>query len=110
VKLISALIRPEKVDPVKVELRALNIHTIGVVQVQDHTPQQHGTMIWRAHEYTVGSSLKMELHIAVDDEDVDGVIEVIMRVARTGSPGDGSVCVIPVDHRYDIASGRRQAS
>ena len=67
-------------------------------------------MVWRAHEYTRSSSLKMEIRIVVDDDLVDSVIQVIMRAARTGQSGDGHVCVMPVDHRYDIATGRREAS
>ena len=52
----------------------------------------------------------MEIRIVVDEGDDDGVVAVIMRVARTGHSGDGHVCVMPVDHRYDIATGRREAS
>ena len=109
-KLISSMVRPERLDVIKAELRNLDVLAFSVFQVQDHSPQDHGTMVWRAHEYTPHSSLKMEIRIVVDEGDVDGVVAVIMRVARTGHSGDGHVCVMPVDHRYDIATGRREAS
>ena len=66
--------------------------------------------MWRGHEYRLDSSMKMEIRIVVDDDDVDQAIEVIMRVARTGHAGDGHVCVLPVDHRYDISTGYRGVS
>ena len=44
----------------------------------------------------------------VHDDDVDEVVEVVMRAARTGVNGDGHICVMPVDHRYNIAAGRRE--
>jgi nitrogen regulatory protein PII len=110
VKLINSLVRPDKVDDIKLGLRGIGVVTITVAQVVDHTPQDHGTAVWRAHEYCLESSPKMEITLVVDDDDVDQVVQVIMRVARTGHSGDGFVCVLPVDHRYDIATGYRGVS
>jgi nitrogen regulatory protein PII len=110
VKLISGMIRPERVDAIKQELGCLDVGAISVIQVQDHAPQDHGTMVWRAHAYTPPSSLKMEVRVVVDDDDVDRVVQAFLRVGRTGLRGDGHVCVMPVEHRYDIATGRREAS
>ena len=85
--------RPDRVDTIKENLRNLNVLAISVVQVHDHAPQNHGTMVWRAHEYTAPSSLKMEIRMVVNDDQFDSVIQVIMRAARTGQRGDGHVCV-----------------
>jgi len=110
VKLISSLVRPDKVDDIKLGLRRVNVVSITVAQIVDHTPQDHGSAVWRGHEYSLDSSMKMEIRIVVDDDDVDQAIEVILRVARTGHAGDGHVCVLPVDHRYDISTGYRGVS
>jgi nitrogen regulatory protein PII len=110
VKLVSSLVRPEKLGDIKHQLNGMNVRALTVVQAQDHAPQDHGTMVWRAHEYNLPSSLKMQVSVVVDDEDVDRVIQVIMRSARTGHSGDGHVCVMSIEHRYDICTGRREAS
>jgi nitrogen regulatory protein P-II 1 len=109
-KLISSLVRPDKVDGIKLGLRRVNAFSITVAHIVDHTPQYHGTTVWKGHEYVLDSSLKVEIEVVVDDDDVDQVIQVIMRAARTGEVGDGHVCVLPVDHRYDILTGRRGIS
>jgi nitrogen regulatory protein PII len=46
--------------------------------------------------------------MVVDDDDVDRIVGVIVRIARTGSPGDGHVSISPIEHRYDILSGHRE--
>ena len=109
-KLISSLVRPDKVDEIRLALRSVNVVTITLAQIVDHTPQNHGTTVWKGHEYTSDWSLKVEIKVVVDDDDVDRVIHAIMRAARTGHVGDGHVCVLPVDHRYDISTGYRGAS
>ena len=109
-KLISSVVRPETLDGIKGELDRVNVHALTVAHIQDHTPQNHGPMIWRAREYDLGSSLKVEIRVVVHDDDADAVVEVILRAARTGRTGDGHVCVMPVDHCYDVATGRREAS
>ena len=109
-KLIASLVRPDRVVDIKLALGRLNIFAIAVAEIHDYAPQNHGTTVWRGHEYSYGSSLKMEVRVVGQDDEVDGVIEVIMRAAKTGRVGDGHVCVLPVDHRYDILSGRREVS
>ena len=104
------LLPPERVDAIKSELRDLDVLGISVAQVQDHAPQDHGILVWRAHEYSPASSLKMEMRVVVHEDNVDAVVQAILRVARTGQRGDGHVCVMPVEHRYDIATGRRETS
>jgi nitrogen regulatory protein P-II 1 len=109
-KLISGLVRPERVDDVKAALNHVNVFQITVTQVHDHGPHNHGTAVWRAREYRLPSSLKMEIRLVVHDDDVDQAIGAIIRAARTGHSGDGCVCVMPVDHRYDIVTGQREVS
>jgi nitrogen regulatory protein P-II 1 len=54
------------------------------------------------------SSMKVEIQVIVHDDDVDTVVDQVLRAARTGFDGDGYVCVLAVDHRYSISSGRRE--
>jgi nitrogen regulatory protein P-II 1 len=109
-KLISGLVRPEKIDEVKVGLGRINVVAITVAGVHDHAPQKHETTIWRGHEYRLEASHKVEVRFVVHDDDVDQAVGVIMRIARTGTAGDGHVCVMSIDHRYDICTGVRDVS
>jgi nitrogen regulatory protein P-II 1 len=109
-KLIASLVRPDRIVDIKLALERLNVFEIAVAQTHDYAPQNHGTTIWRGHEYSYSSSLKMELRVVVQDDDVDEVVGAIMRAAKTGRVGDGHVCVLPVEHRYDIFTGRREVS
>lgn len=61
-------------------------------------------------EYDLGSTMKVEIAVVVDDDDVDSVVSEIMRTARTGQAGDGFVSVMPVEQRYNIRSGAREVS
>jgi nitrogen regulatory protein P-II 1 len=109
-KLISGLVRPERMDAVKHALGAINVVAFTVAEAHDHAPQKHGTVAWMGHLHQLASSLKMEFRVVVHEDDVDEVIEAIMRSARTGRMGDGHVCVTPVEHRYNICTGQRDVS
>jgi nitrogen regulatory protein P-II 1 len=109
-KLISGLIRPDRVDSVKEALAKINVVAFTVAEARDHSPQKHGTAAWMGHLYNIGSSLKMEIRVVVHDDDVDDVISAMMRSARTGQIGDGHVCVTSVEHRYNICTGQRDVS
>ena len=87
-KLITSMVRPERVDAIKGELRTLDVQAISVAQVQDHSPQNHGTMVWRAHEYTRPSSLKMEIRIVVDDDQV--YLFIVISEPNGASPSTAS--------------------
>jgi len=107
-KLITSLVRPDKLDAVKQALGSINVVALTVVEAHDYAPQQHATTAWRGHLYTLESSLKMEVQAVVHDDDVDEVVDMVMRAARTGTIGDGHISVVPVDHRYSISTGRRE--
>jgi nitrogen regulatory protein P-II 1 len=109
-KLISGIVRPEKVDAVKAALGKVRVCAVTVAAVHDYAPQAHGTTVWRGHEHRLVFSVKHELRFVVHDEDVDDAVEAFMRTARTGEEGDGYVSVISVDHRYNIRTGSREAS
>jgi nitrogen regulatory protein P-II 1 len=106
-KLISAVVRICQVDAVTASLRKIRIQAFAIADLRDHAPQSHETMTWLGRRYIIGSSLKQEIQLVVHDEDVDETVGTIVRAARTGEDGDGYVCVIPLDHRFDIRTGRR---
>ena len=107
-KLISSLVRSARLDAVKQALSGINVVALSVVEARDYAPQRHETTAWMGHLYALQSSLKMEIQVVVHDDDVDEVVDLVMRAARTGSTGDGHICVMPVEHRYSISTGRRE--
>jgi nitrogen regulatory protein P-II 1 len=109
-KLVSSLVRPERVDAVKRALSKLDVLAMTVVEARDHSPQSCEMTVWMGHAYKVDSSQRMDIRVVVHDDEVDQVIDVILRSARTGRTGDGHVCVMAVEHRYNIGTGWRDVS
>jgi nitrogen regulatory protein PII len=106
-KLIKAIVRPNKVDDIKDALGKVNISGMTVTEVRGHGRQKGHTAIYRGKEYNVSLLPKMEIEIVVPDDQVDAAIQAIMGAARTGEIGDGRVFVIPVEHGYNIRTGER---
>jgi nitrogen regulatory protein P-II 1 len=106
-KLIRSVMRPHKVEDVKKALNDLGVYGVTAREVRDYSPQKHPTDVWRGVVFTLGYTVKTEIAVVVDDDDVDDVVKAIMCKARTGQPGDGDISVRPVDHRYDIRTGER---
>ena len=109
-KLISSLVRPDKLDDVKRALHRVQVFGFEVAEMHDHAPQKRETTVWMGHEYSLGFSLKLQIHVVVHDDDVDQVVSAIIETARTGCEGDGHVLVLPVEHRYSIRDGLRGIS
>ena len=109
-KLISGLVRPDRVDQIKAALEKLHVVGMTVAEVRDHWPQNHGTTVWKGHEYKLSFSIKMAIELVVHDDDVHDVVKVIINNARTGQMGDGHVSVLPIEHRYNIRNGERDVS
>jgi nitrogen regulatory protein PII len=108
VKLIKAVVRPNKVDEVKEALAKLSISGMTVTEVRGHGKQKGHTAVYRGKEYNVSLLPKMEIEVVVQDGIVDEVIAAIIQAARTGEIGDGRVFVIPVDQAYRIRTGERE--
>ena len=106
-KLVKAIVRPNKVDEVKEALSRLSISGMTVTEVRGHGKQKGHTAIYRGKEYNVSLLPKMEIEVVVQDEIVDEVIGAIVQAARTGEIGDGRVFVIPVEQTYRIRTGER---
>ncbi len=108
-KLVKAIVRPNKVDDVKDALSRLNVSGLTVTEVRGHGKQKGHTAIYRGKEYNVSLLPKMKIESVVADEVVDSVVKAIIEAARTGEIGDGRVFVIPVTHAYKIRTGENEA-
>ena len=107
-KLIKAIVRPNKVDDVKDALGKLNISGMTVTEVRGHGKQKGHTAIYRGKEYNVSLLPKMEIETVVQDSVADDVVKAIIQAARTGEIGDGRVFVLPVGGSYKIRTGESE--
>lgn len=106
-KLLKAIIRPNKVDQVKDALAKLNISGMTVTEVRGHGKQKGHTAIYRGKEYNVSLLPKMQIETVVADHLAQEAIRAIVEAARTGEIGDGRVFVLPVEESYRIRTGER---
>lgn len=106
-KLITAIIKPFKVDDVKAALQAFGINGMTVSEASGFGRQRGHTEVYRGAEYTVDLIPKIRLEILVDDKEADGAIETIVKAASTGSIGDGKVWSTPVDTVVRVRTGER---
>ena len=106
-KLIKAIVRPNKVDEVKDALGKLSISGMTVTEVRGHGKQKGHTAVYRGKEYNVSLLPKMAVETVVSDGIVEEVIRAIIQAARTGEIGDGRVFVIPVEEAYRIRTGEK---
>ena len=104
-KLIKAIVRPNKVDEVKEALAKLSISGMTVTEVRGHGKQKGHTAVYRGKEYNVNLLPKMEVEVVVEDNIADDAIKAIIQAARTGEIGDGRVFVLPVLQSYRIRTG-----
>ena len=104
-KLVTAIIKPFKLDDVKEALRALGIAGMTVSEVQGFGRQRGHTEVYRGTEYTVDFVPKVRIEILSDDADAQEVARVIVEAARTDKIGDGKVWLVPVEDVIRIRTG-----
>ncbi|MDX2271979.1 MAG: P-II family nitrogen regulator [Cyanobacteriota bacterium] len=104
-KKIEAVIRPFKLDEVKIALVNAGIVGMTVSEVRGFGRQKGQTERYRGSEYTVEFLQKLKVEIVVEDELVDTVIEKLISAARTGEIGDGKIFVSPVERTIRIRTG-----
>jgi nitrogen regulatory protein P-II 1 len=104
-KLVTAVIKPFKLDEVRAALLAFGVHGMTVSESSGYGRQRGHTEVYRGAEYTVELLPKVRLEILVDDEDADDVTDVIVRAARTGKIGDGKVWTSPVEAVTRVRTG-----
>ncbi|MCE2543048.1 MAG: P-II family nitrogen regulator [Acidobacteria bacterium] len=106
-KMIKAIVRPNRVDEVKDALSAAGISGMTVTEVRGHGRQRGHPTIYRGSEYEVSLLPKVEIDVVVPDSRVEDAIDAIMEAARTGEIGDGRVFVIPIEQGRKIRTGER---
>ena len=106
-KLLTAVIRPNKVDDLKVALAEIGIQGLTLTEVRGHGRQKGHKELFRGKEYIVDLLPKIRLEIALPDGKVDEVISAIEKATRTGEVGDGKVFIMPVDDCIRIRTGER---
>lgn len=104
-KKIEAIIRPFKLDEVKVALVNAGIVGMTVTEVRGFGRQKGQTERYRGSEYTVEFLQKLKVEIVVEDELVDTVVEKLIAAARTGEIGDGKIFISPVEKTIRIRTG-----
>jgi nitrogen regulatory protein P-II 1 len=109
-KKIAAIIRPFKLDEVKIALVNAGIVGMTVSEVRGFGRQKGQTERYRGSEYTVEFLQKLKLEVVVDDEQVDMVVDKIVSAARTGEIGDGKIFVSPVEQVVRIRTGEKNQS
>ena len=106
-KLITAIVKPFKLDDVKDALQAHGVTGMTVSEASGYGRQGGHTEVYRGAEYTVDLIPKVRLEVLVDDSEVEAVIGVIVKAASTGSIGDGKVWSTPVDQVVRVRTGER---
>jgi nitrogen regulatory protein P-II 1 len=107
VKLITAVIKPHRLDEVTEALQDFGLHGMTVTEAGGYGRQRGHTEVYRGAEYAVALVPKTRVEILVEDGDADRLIEVVVNAARTGQIGDGKVWAVPVDTAVRVRTGER---
>ncbi|MDH2274489.1 MULTISPECIES: P-II family nitrogen regulator [Moraxella] len=104
-KLISAIIKPFKLDEVREALSEIGVNGITITEVKGFGRQKGHTEMYRGAEYVVDFLPKIKIEIACSDEMANSIIEVIIKAANTGKIGDGKIFVTPLEQVIRIRTG-----
>jgi nitrogen regulatory protein P-II 2 len=104
-KLVTAIIKPFKLDDVRQALSEVGVQGITVTEVKGFGRQKGHTELYRGAEYVVDFLPKVKIEIAVTDDDVDRVIDTLTRSASTGKIGDGKIFVTNIENAIRIRTG-----
>ena len=106
-KLITAIVKPSKVDDIKRALQADGVHGMTVSETRGFGRQKGHTEIYRGAEYTVDFIPKVRIEVLADDAECDHIVDLIITTANSGSIGDGKLWVTPVETVIRIRTGER---
>lgn len=109
-KLVSAIIKPFKLEEVRAALSDLGIQGMTVTEVKGYGRQKGHTEIYRGAEYAVDFLPKLKIEIVVQSPDVDKAVEAIIDAAKTGQIGDGKIFVSSIEHAVRIRTGETDDS
>ncbi|MGH8887502.1 MAG: P-II family nitrogen regulator [Egibacteraceae bacterium] len=104
-KLVIAIVKPFKVDEVKESLREVGVAGLTVSDARGFGRQRGHTEVYRGAEYQVDFVPKSRIEVMCDDELVDGIVDAIVKAARTGKIGDGKIAVLPLEEVVRIRTG-----
>jgi nitrogen regulatory protein P-II 1 len=104
-KLVTATVKPHKLDDVKAALQGVGVAGMTVTEVQGFGRQSGHTEVYRGAEYTVDFVPKVRIEILADVSDAESIVEVIVQSARTGKIGDGKIWISEVDRAIRIRTG-----
>ncbi len=104
-KMVTAIVKPFKLDEVREALSAIGVQGVTVTEVKGFGRQKGHTELYRGAEYVVDFLPKVKIEAAVDDSIVDRVIEAVENAARTGKIGDGKIFISPLEQVVRIRTG-----
>lgn len=108
-KLVTAIIKPFKLDEVREALTRLGIEGMTVTEVKGYGRQKGHTEIYRGAEYAISFLPKLKIEVAINTDQVDSVIDAIVAAARTGQIGDGKIFISPIDQVVRVRTGEKDA-
>jgi nitrogen regulatory protein P-II 1 len=106
-KLVTAIIKPFKLEDVKSALEGQGVQGLTVSEASGFGRQRGHTEVYRGAEYTVDLVPKVRIEIVVEDDAVEGVVSAVVSAANTGKIGDGKVWVVPVESVVRVRTGER---
>ena len=109
-KMISAVIKPFKLEEVRAALTDLGLQGMTVTEVKGYGRQKGHTEIYRGAEYVVNFLPKVKIEVVVASGDVEKAVEAIVRAAKTGQIGDGKIFVSAIEHTVRIRTGETDDS
>ena len=109
-KLVTAIIKPFKLEEVKEALQALGVQGMTVSEASGFGRQRGHTEVYRGAEYTVDLVPKVRIEVLIDDAEVGTIVDAIVAAANTGKIGDGKVWVMPVEAVVRVRTGERGAA
>ena len=106
-KLVTAIVKPFKLEDVKSALEAYGIQGLTISEASGYGRQRGHTEVYRGAEYTVDLVPKVRIEVLVEDDDADAVVDVVTQSAQTGRIGDGKVWTVPVETVVRVRTGER---
>ncbi|MGW6399069.1 P-II family nitrogen regulator [Streptomyces sp. NPDC055134] len=106
-KLVTAIVKPFRLDEVKTALQELGVQGLTVTEASGYGRQRGHTEVYRGAEYRIDLVPKIRVEVVVEDADLDPVIDAIVRAAQTGKIGDGKVWAVPVETVVRVRTGER---
>jgi nitrogen regulatory protein P-II 1 len=105
VKLVTAIVKPHRIDEVKEALREVGVNGITMTDVEGFGRQRGHTEVYRGAEYQVDFVPKVKVEVLVPDDEVQGVVDAVVKAARTGKIGDGKLWVVEAEQVIRIRTG-----